>query len=307
MKTRPLSALVAILFFGSPTSLLRADPETEKAVAEIFTQMSAAYAALQTMSADFTYTVNSDLRKQVVEGHARLLKPNYARLIFTRMAEPAFPNVIGSDGELTYTYVPKNFNRERKWQPTTNPIGLVVTADPSAGGLDVQAAQFARQTDHVFELPFFEPGPHDPALAARQASGLAAGGLIQTERTKKDGGNIRLWDSIALQTFFNFNDGISHLYHFTRYPQNFRLEDPCVLEGVACQVISYYYPHGNVEGGGRSAFTHRIFIASNGLIVRYELHFISGGQPGQQVMQLRNIRLNEPMTIESFAFTPPVN
>ena len=304
MKTS-LKPLAALLLLCSATPALRADPETEKAVAEIFSQMSAAYAALQTMSADFTYTVTSDKRKQVVEGSARLMKPNYARLTFTRMAEPAFPNLIGCDGQLAYTYVPKNFRGGHT--PVSTPINpeFRTPADPAADGLDLAAARMANEMDRIPTNRTFEPGPHDPQLAARQASGLAKGGLIEAERAQKDGRNLRLWDSIALQTFFSFRDGISYLYQFKRNPENFRIEDPRMVEGAACQVISYYFPYGTIEGGAKSPFTHRLYVSPAGLIVRYELHFYSGGQPGLQVMQLRNIRLNEPMTAESFAFAPP--
>lgn len=46
-----------------------------------------------------------------MRGHARLMKPNFARLTFDRIAEPAYPNLIGSDGTLAYTFVPGTFVR----------------------------------------------------------------------------------------------------------------------------------------------------------------------------------------------------
>ena len=270
--------------------------------------MDAAYAAAKTMSADFTYSVASDVRKQEVTGQARLMKPNFARLTFSRMAEPAFPNLIGSDGEFTYTFVPGNFRGGRtRISPPINPQYRSLTADPSAepGLREFPTPGQDVPPGHIFTNRTFEPGPHDPVLAAQQASGLAGGGLIKTERTPPTGFNLKLWDSIALQVFFSFRHGLAYLYQFHHHPENLKLEGPQMLDGVTYTVIHYPFADGNIEGGASSPFDFRIFVAPDGLIHRCELHFVSNGQPGLQVMQLRNIRLNEPMVTGSFAFTPP--
>jgi outer membrane lipoprotein-sorting protein len=282
---------------------LPASPEIEA----LFAKMQAAYSDASTMSVDFSYTVKSDTRNQEVVGQARLMKPNLARLTYSRVAEHAFPNLIGSDGKFTYTYVPKNFRGGR--YPDTTPLNpeFRVPSNPDSAEVNLSAGQFFAPLDRIPTNRTFDPAPHDPVLYARRASGQIGGGRIETERTRRDGHNLRLWDSIAIQSFFSFRHGISHLYQFQNYPENLTLEDPRVLEGQSCHVLSYYFADGNIEGGAKSPFTHRIYIRPDGFIVRYELHFVSNGQPGLQVMSVRNIRVNEPMTPESFAFTPPAD
>lgn len=279
------------------------DEPTDPAMLQLFQKMEAAYAGAKTLTADFSYTVASDVRQQVVDGQARLMKPNFARLAFSHVAEPAFPNLIASDGKHRYTFVPKNFRGGLS--PFSPPINPEFRAPPSGAAADIPSEE-RRAGSKPLSLPTnrtFEPGPHNPVLAAQQASGLVPGGRILTERVARDGHDLRLWDSIALQSFFNLRSGLSYLY--ARTPGELKIEGTQVLNGVTYTVIFHHHKGGNVEGGAQSDFDQRIFVGPEGLIHRYELRFTSGGMPGIQVMQLRNIRLNEAMTPESFAFTPP--
>lgn len=296
------AALVILSSVRAENPPARLDDE----ILRLFSRMQAAYVAATTMSADFSYTVNSDVRHQEVTGQARLMKPNFARLTFTRIAEPAFPNLIGSDGALTYTYVPKRFRGGQRPETTPiNPEFRTIPHEPVPDDSNRHPQPLSPPPDRIITNRTFEPGPHDPMLAAQQASGLTAGGIIETERTPPNGFNLKLWDSIALQAFFSFRHGISYLYRFADHPENLKIEDPQELDGVTYTVIHYHFANGNIEGGAKSPFDHRVFVAPDGLIHRYELHFVSNGQPGVQVMQLRNIRLNEPMPTDSFVFTPP--
>lgn len=304
----PLSRLLGCLICLASLAVLpgcddeQSNPQSAELLA-LLQKMEAAYTAAHTLTADFSYTVASDKRQQVVNGQARLMKPNFARLVFSHIAEPAFPNLIASDGTHKYTFVPKNFRGGPT--PFSPPINPEFRTPPSGAVADIPP-----EKPHASSKPLilptnrtFEPGPHDPVLAAQQASGLVPGGRILTERVARHGHNLRLWDSIALQSFFNLRSGLGYLY--ARRPQELKIEGTRVLNGVTYTVISHHYKGGYIEGGAPSDFDQHVFVGPDGLIHRYELRFTSGGMPGIQVMQLRNIRLNEPMTPESFAFAPP--
>jgi outer membrane lipoprotein-sorting protein len=280
----------------------QSSPESAEVLA-LLQKMEAAYTAANTLTADFSYTVASDKRQQVVNGQARLMKPNFARLAFSHVAEPAFPNLIASDGKHKYTFVPKNFRGGLT--PFSSPINPEFRPPPSGAGADIPLKKPPADSKPP-SLPTnrtFEPGSHDPVLAAQQASGLVPGGRILTERVARHGHDLRLWDSVALQSFFHLRSGLNYLY--ARRLRELKIEGTQVLDGVTYTVISHHYKGGYIEGGAPSDFDQRIFVGPDGLIHRYELRFTSGGLPGIQVMQLRNIRLNEPMTPESFVFTPP--
>ncbi len=306
---RRLAALTCVpalaLLFGScaqnlasPAPATSAAPSPE--IDALLARIDSAYAAARTMSADFRYTVKSDVRNQEVIGHARLMKPNYARLTFTRIAEPAFPNLIGSDGYMTYTYVPKNFRGGRN--PISTPLNpeFRTPADPTAPR---EISTRSAVSDRILTNRTFEPGPHDPDLAARQASGLAGGGLIDATVTDPRGRDLRLWDSIALHAFFDPRVALRMLYF--RVPSELKMDAPQTINGVTYMVIYHRYETGNIEGGELSAFDQRVFVGPDNLIHRYELRFVSNGKPGVQLMELSNVRINEPMPVESFSFTPP--
>ena len=230
---------------------------------KVISKSAEAYAGLKTLSADFEYIVRSKTRAQVVRGHARLMKPNFARLTFERIAEPAYPNLIGSDGKLAYTFVPPGYSK------------------------DVKPAPF--------------PG-YDPLRAARQASGLEAGGTSRTAKVSRNGRELRLWDSIALQAFFDLNAALEYFYSGRK--SFIIVEGTRVVESVRYTVLYNHLSGGSVAGGAMSDFEQRLFIDADGLIKLYTIQFQEAGEVGLQMMRLSNIKLNELMTADSFAFTP---
>ena len=232
---------------------------------KVISKSAEAYADLKTLSADFEYIVRSKTRAQVVRGHARLMKPNFARFTFDRIAEPAYPNLIGSDGKLTHTFVPPGYNK------------------------------------NVKPVPF--PG-YDPLRAARQASGLETGGTIRTARVSRDGRELRLWDSIALQAFFDLNAALEYFYSGRK--SFIVVEGTRVVERVRYTVLYNHLSGGSVAGGAMSDFEQRLFIDADGLIKLYTIQFQEAGEVGLQMMRLSNVKVNEPMTAESFVFTPLV-
>ncbi len=266
---RYLLLCTAVFLTGSPAIAQKSlvvepaplgSPKPDK----VISKSAVAYANLQTLSADFEYIVRSKTRAQVVRGHARLMKPNFARLTFERITEPSYPNLIGSDGKLAYTFVPPGYNKDVK------------------------------------PVPF--PG-YDPLLTARQASGLAAGGTIRTAKVSRDGRELRLWDSIALQAFFSLNDALEYFYSGRK--SFIVVEGARVVEGTRYTVLYNHLSGGSVAGGAMSDFEQRLFIDADGLIKLYTIQFQEAGETGLQMMRLSNIKVNEPMTPEDFAFTPP--
>lgn len=231
---------------------------------KIVDRLGERYAELQTFSADFEYIVRSATRAQVVRGHARFMKPNFARLTFDRIAEPAYPNLVGSDGKLAYTFTPRGYNK------------------------DVKPAPF--------------PG-YDPLAAARQASGLEPGGEIRSAKVSRDGRELRLWDSILLQAFFDIPSALEYFYSGRK--SFITVEGSRTLDGVRYTVLYNHLSGGAVAGGTMSDFEQRLFIGPDGLLHLYTLQFKEAGAAGLQMMRLSNIKLNEPMTAESFAFSPP--
>lgn len=243
-----------------PAPLGAAKPE------KVIAKSAEAYAELKTLSADFEYVVRSKTRAQVVRGHARLMKPNFARLTFERIAEPAYPTLIGSDGKLVYTFVPPGYDKD------------------------------------VRPTPF--PG-YDPLRAARQASGLETGGTIRTAKVSRDGRELRLWDSIALQAFFSLNDALEYFYSGRK--SFIVVEGTRVVEDVRYTVLYNHLSGGSLGGGAMSDFDQRLFIDADGLIKLFTIQFKEADAAGLQMMRLSNIKVNEPMTPEQFAFTPPAD
>ncbi|MES2464920.1 MAG: outer-membrane lipoprotein carrier protein LolA [Armatimonadota bacterium] len=239
------------------------DPRT----VELLKRVRAAYSRTRTMSADFTYSVTSVKRQQVAEGTIRLMRPNLARVTFSSLREPAYPNLVASDGKRVFTFTPKNFD---------------------------SATRRFRDT------------PYNAALGARQASGLAAqGGTITSAPIASDKSNLRLWDATPVQAFFDPMAAIRNTL-FTSDPNLLRYEGKQNLNGVTYQVLSHFYANGNIAGGEDSDFEQRIYIGPDNLIYQYVLEFRSGGRPGVQVVRLRNVRVNVPMKTSDFAFKPPV-
>lgn len=255
LAASPASAQKSLVV--EPAPLGSAKPE------KVIAKSAAAYAELKTLSADFEYIVRSKTRAQVVRGHARLMKPNFARLTFERIAEPAYPNLIGSDGKLAYTFLPPGYSKD------------------------------------VTPAPF--PG-YDPQRAARQASGLETNGTIRSAKVSRDGRELRLWDSIALQAFFSLNDALEYFYSGRK--SFIIVEGTRVVEGVRYMVLSNHLPGGSIGGGKTSDFDQRLFIDADGLIKLYTLQFQEAGEVGLQMMRLSNVKVNEPMTPEEFAFKP---
>jgi outer membrane lipoprotein-sorting protein len=238
-----------------------ADPR----VLDLLRRVEKASLATKTMTADFTYTVAAVDRQQFVAGSVRLMKPNYARIAFSYLAAPAYPNVFASDGQKVYTFTPESF-----------------------------------QTD----TRTFRPGPFDPLAGARAASGLeAGGGKIEAAPVTPHGMEIRLWDSIAVQAFFDPEEALGYLY--SRDPSELKYEGVKTLNGVPYRVLYHRFENGRIAGGAASVFHQRVYVGPDDLVHRYVLEFTSQGRPGIQIMRLDNIHRNAPMTASDFAFTPP--
>jgi outer membrane lipoprotein-sorting protein len=219
-------------------------------------KIESASADAQTMSADFSYAVTSLRQQQLITGKVIMMKPNFMRITYDYMAQPAFPNPVVSDGEKIYTFKPQH---GRTW---------------------------------------------DPVLGARQASGLAAGGgKYGSDPAAADGSNLRLWDSIAIQAFFNPDAALHYLYY--QQLGELKTEMTNNINGVTYDVIQHHYTNGNIAGGESSSFEQHLYVNPEGLIAIYDLEFSSHGRPGVQIMRLSNIQTNVPLTKADFVFTPP--
>ncbi|MDB6024326.1 MAG: polymerase, sigma-24 subunit, subfamily, partial [Verrucomicrobiales bacterium] len=233
---------------------------------EIIDQVTEATMAVKTMTADFRYSVDSINPRQMVTGTVRMMKPNLARIIFTSIARPAFPNLVASDGKTRYSYTSSQFN---------------------------------------IRNPYVTPESFDPKLEAQYASGLiAGGGKITTNIVEPDGSNLRLWDGMPLQAFFGPEHAIRQ-YIFVKDMEQLKSEGEQQIDGVTYRVLYHHYKQGNIEKGEESPFDQRLYIGPDNLIHRYVLEFMSGGQPGIQIMELSNIQVNVPMNEEDFSYTPP--
>ena len=250
--------------FAQSSLVVEPQPLGAPSATKLVDKLAATYLSLQTLSADFTYSVQSKTRHQIVTGHARLMKPNFARLTFERIAEPAYPNLIASDGRQAYTFVPENYSA------SVQPL-------PSAS--------------------------HNSVLAAQQASGSVAGGQIKTAPVSHDGKELRLWDSIVLQAFFSVRAASEYFY--AGRISLMTIEGTRVIDGVAYTVLYHHLSGGSIAGGAMSDFDQRVYIGPDGLIHMSVLVFQEAGAPGIQMMRLRNIKVNDPMSPESFIFTPP--
>ena len=223
--------------------------------------------AAKTITADFTYTVTSVKQQQMVTGKMRLMKPNFARLTFSYIARPAFPNLVASDGTNIFTFKPSSFLPDRT----------------------------------------FAKGPFDSWRGALCASGaLPDGGTISVTPAHPDGYNVHLWDAMPLQAFFNPEVAVRQ-YLYVSNLDELDLDGEQELDGVTYKVLHHRVEGGNIAGGENSDFEQRLYVGPDNLIHMYVLEFTSAGRPGIQVMRLRNIKVNVPLTKSSFAFTPPSN
>jgi outer membrane lipoprotein-sorting protein len=244
---------------SAATPVARTNPSSEPRVmpvTDLLAALTKASESFTTLTADFRYSVNSARHQQLVVGKVRLMKPNFARLTFEYIAEPAFANVVAADGERVYTFKP-----DRK-------------------------------------------PPFNPTLAAARASGFeSGGGRIEAKPATADGEDVRLWDGIAIQAFFNPAAALTYLYLGDEMPLT--EEKAQTIDGVVYKVIHHHFEDGNIAGGEKSPFEQRLYIGPDGLIHQYVLEFMSAGARGTQIMRLTNIQTNQPMTRESFAFAPP--
>lgn len=263
---RCAASLLMIGWFSAGHALAEEEslPQDDR-LQEILQRVKDASADARTLSADLVYTVTSAKQQQLVLGKIKLAKPNYARLTYSYMAQPAFPNLVASDGETVYTFTPSSFQENRT----------------------------------------FAPGPFDSALGAKQASGLVpGGGRFDEQPSDVSGREILLWDAALIQAFFDPIQAI-HGQLYVRDLANLVAEEPVEIDGVLYDVLYHRFIPGNIAGGESSSFHQRLYVAPDGLIHMYILEFQSAGAAGTQVARLKNVKLNEPMNADNFIFTPP--
>jgi outer membrane lipoprotein-sorting protein len=80
----------------------------EAEVAAVISRISGTSGSAQSLSADFTYTVESVKHGQSVSGHVDMMKPNFARFTYTSIARPAYPMPVAADGKTIYIFAPKS-------------------------------------------------------------------------------------------------------------------------------------------------------------------------------------------------------
>lgn len=252
------AALVCCLSFATGSF-------ADEGLTDVWVRIATASAQTKTLSADLIYTVTSARQQQFTRGSVKLMKPNYARVTFDYLAQPAFPSLVASDGKHLHTFTPSSFREDRRFNPT----------------------------------PDF-----DPLLGAKQASGLAAGGGRYTKQASPtDGSGVVLWDAAPIQSFFTPRGAVWQLY--ARGYDDFTLEPPVEIDGVKYDVLHHHFERGNIAGGENSEFDQRLYVAPDGVIHQYVLEFESAGARGTQVTRLKNVVTNTPMEEADFEFTPP--
>jgi outer membrane lipoprotein-sorting protein len=266
----PATGLILALLGSACPGAAQDNAQTNSAdssAAALLGRIQTATLAAKTLTADFTYTVTSVKQQQMVTGKMRLMKPNFARLTFSYMAYPAFPNLVASDGTNIFTFKPSGF-----------------------------------LPDHTFAK-----GPFDCWRGALCASGaLPGGGTISVTSAHPEGLNVHLWDAMPLQAFFDPETAIRQ-YLYLSSMEELDTEGDQELDGVTYKVLHHHFGGGNIAGGENSDFEQRLYVGPDNLIHMYVLEFNSAGRPGIQIMRLRNIKVNVPMTKSSFAFTLPSN
>ena len=146
----------------------------------------------------------------------------------------------------------------------------------------------------------FDTAGNTAALAL--AAGGGANSRVTTEPVAANGSNIRLWDSIAVQAFFDPDAALSFLYF--RDVADLRYAGTETENGVTYRIIAHTYKDG-ITGGERSDFEQQVYVDPNGRITRYVLDFTSGKHAGVQVMRLYNIRVNEAAPLKPSEFAAP--
>ena len=266
----PATGLILALLGATSPCAAQDTAQTNSAdssAAALLRRIQTATMAAKTMTADFTYTVTSVKQQQMVTGKMRLMKPNFARLTFSYMARPAFPNLVASDGTNIFTFKPNSFLPDRP----------------------------------------FAKGSFDSWRGALCASGaLPGGGTISTTPAHPDGHNVHLWDAMPLQAFFDPEVAI-RAYLYLSDLDELDSEGEQELDGIAYKVLHHRVEGGNIAGGENSDFEQRLYVGPDNLIHMFVLEFTSAGRPGIQIMRLRNIKVNVPLTESAFAFTPPSN
>lgn len=238
---------------------------TDPRVSALLHRLRTAALRTKTMTADFVYTGTSVKSQQMVTGSFRVMRPNFARVQFSYMTHPAFPNLVASDGKTSITFTPSSFLPNRT----------------------------------------FAAAPFDSLLGARQASGLAAGGgTYTTQPAEATGANLHLWDGIPFGAFFDPERAIRQ-YGYVGNMNELKYEGTQKIDGVVYEVLSHHVTGGNIAGGENSSFEQHLYIGPDNLIHEYVLEFNSVGRHGVQVMRLSNIKTNVPLTVADFAFSPP--
>jgi len=240
----------------------------DMSTADLLRQVETATRSAKTMTADFTYSVSSVKSQQFITGSLKMMKPNLARVRFTYMAKPAFPNLFASDGKTVYSFIPVTFRPDRKFD----------------------------------DLPF------DPTRGAQYASGtMPGGGRIGTDPADPQGANVHLWDAVPVQAFFGPSRAISN-YLYMSDPNTMRYEGVRSIDGVEYRVLESHFVGGNIAGGEKSDFEQHLYIGSDNLIHGYVLEFVSVGRPGIQIAWLKNIRVNVPLSKSGdFTFSAPID
>lgn len=234
-------------------------------VAALLRRLRTAALRTKTMTADFVYTGTSVKSQQMVTGSFRVMRPNFARIQFSYMTHPGFPNLVASDGKTVTTFTPDSFLPNRA----------------------------------------FADAPFDSLLGARQASGLAAGGgTYSTQPAEATGANLHLWDGIPFGAFFDPERAIAQ-YGYVGSMSELKYEGTQKIDGVVYEVLSHHFTNGNIAGGENTPFEQHLYIGPDSLIHEYVLEFNSVGRHGVQVMRLSNIKTNVPLTAADFAFSPP--
>lgn len=160
--------------------------------------------------------------------------------------------------------------------------------------------RFNRATPYAFGA---FGGANDTTALASAASG-GADSLVITEPVAANGANIRLWDSIAVQAFFDPDAALRFLYF--RDVAELRYAGAKTEDGVTYQILAHTTKNGTI-GGEKAVFEQQVYVDPNGRITRYTLEFRAGEHTGVQVMRLYNIRVGDatPLTPADFAVATP--
>ena len=126
------------------------------------------------------------------------------------------------------------------------------------------------------------------------------------ERTAVDpqGANIRVWDSLVIQAFFNAFTAVKQSAYTQNDLSDLHYAGTERVDDVPYQVLEHRMI-GTIAGGVQSPFVQRLYIGPDDLVHRYVLKFEQNGRPGSEVAELANIKTGAPMPAADFAFTLP--